>query len=349
MEPTNWMTHTPAGLYCRPGNFYIDPLRPVACALITHGHSDHARAGHDTVLATRETLQVMAARLGDGFARSQQPIALRQPILLGDVRVTFHPAGHIWGSAQVAMEAFGSRIVASGDYKRTPDPTCDAFEPVACDVFITEATFGLPVFHHPDPDREIQKLLASQAAFPERAHLVGVYALGKAQRVAALLRRAGYDRPIYVHGAISRMMQLYQEHMSFGEICRVEGPGRADLPGEIILCPPQALHDLWARRFSDPVRALASGWMRIRARARQAAIELPLVISDHADWAELCATVQELACQDIWVTHGQEDALVHWAQSHGLRARPLSLLGYGDEDDADRTDDNVKQPSGTPL
>ncbi len=346
MEPADWMTLTPAGLYCRPGNFYIDPLRPVACALITHGHSDHARAGHGTVFATRETLQVMAARLGDGFAKGQRPMALRQPISFGDVRVTLHPAGHIWGSAQVCLDAFGSRIVASGDYKRTRDPTCDAFEPVTCDVFITEATFGLPVFHHPDPDREIQKLLASRAAFPERAHLVGVYALGKAQRVAALLRRAGYERPIYVHGAISRMMQLYQQRTSFGEIYKVEPAARADLKGEIILCPPAALHDLWARRFNDPVRALASGWMRIRARARQAAIELPLVISDHADWTELCATVQELACREIWVTHGQEDALVHWAHSRGLRARPLSLLGYGDEEETDYLNDGGKQQTG---
>jgi putative mRNA 3-end processing factor len=346
MQPSDWMTLTPAGLYCRPGNFHIDPLRPVACALVTHGHSDHARAGHGTVVATPETLAVMAARLGQDFARTKQPIGLREPIAFGDVQVTFHPAGHIWGSAQIAVEAFGSRLVASGDYKRAPDPTCAAFEPVGCDIFITEATFGLPVFHHPDPAREIQTLLASHHAFPERAHLVGVYALGKAQRVAALVRQAGFDRPIYVHGAIWRMMQLYQEHMSFGEIRKVEAAARADLKGEVILCPPTALHDLWARRFNNPVRALASGWMRIRARARQAAIELPLVISDHADWTQLCETIAQVGCGEIWVTHGQEDALVHWAQLRGLRARPLSLLGYGEEDEVDRASDADRQETG---
>jgi putative mRNA 3-end processing factor len=336
MVMADFMMLTPEGLYCRPGNFHIDPVRPVACALISHGHSDHARAGHDTVVATPETLQVMAARLGAGFAATIRPVPLRHSFPFGTAQVTFHPAGHIWGSAQIAVEASGCRILASGDYKRREDPTCEAFEPVTCDVFITEATFGLPVFHHPNPDSEIQKLLDSCATFPDRPHLVGVYALGKAQRVAALLRRAGYERPIYVHGAIARMMELYQRHgKSLGDIRKLEPSMRPDLNGEIIFCPPAALHDLWARRFEDPVRALASGWMRIRARARQAAVELPLVISDHADWGELCATVHETGCSEVWVTHGQEDALVHWALSRGLRARPLSLLGYGDEEDAD--------------
>jgi putative mRNA 3-end processing factor len=336
MTLTDLMTQTPEGLYCRSGNFHIDPVRSVACALITHGHSDHARAGHGTVVATSETLQVMAARLGDRFAGSIRAVALRQSNQFGEASVTFYPAGHIWGSAQIAVEAFGSRIIASGDYKRHEDPTCEAFEPITCDIFITEATFGLPVFHHPNPETEIQKLVASCATFPERPHLVGVYALGKAQRVAALLRRAGYERPIYVHGAISRMMQLFaQNGARLGDFKKIETNARASLNGEIIFCPPAALHDRWARRFADPVRALASGWMRIRARARQAAIELPLVISDHADWKELCATVDETACGEVWVTHGQEDALVHWAQSRGLRARPLRLLGYGEEDEAD--------------
>jgi putative mRNA 3-end processing factor len=343
MANTDLLTLTPAGLYCRPGNFYIDPVRPVACALITHAHSDHARAGHGTVIATSETVQLMAARLGDGFATTVKPVGLRHPLDIGEARVTFYPAGHIWGSAQIAVEAPGIRCVASGDYKRTPDPTCATFEPIVCDVFITEATFGLPVFRHPDPRAEIDKLLHSRATFPERPHLVGVYALGKAQRVAALLRQAGYERPIYLHGAVLRMMQLYQRHgMDFGELRRVESS--ANFAGEIILCPPAALHDLWARRFVDPVRALASGWMRIRARARQAAIELPLVISDHADWAELCATVKETACGEVWVTHGQEDALVHWAKGHGLRACPLRMLGYGEEDPVD-----LEDGSGIPV
>jgi putative mRNA 3-end processing factor len=331
------MTRTPAGLYCRPGNFHIDPVRPVDCALITHAHSDHARAGHGTVIATSETVELMAARLGDGFAMTVKAITLRQTYDIGEARVTFYPAGHIWGSAQIAVEVSATRFVASGDYKRTHDPTCIPFEPIICDVFITEASFALPVFRHPNPRTQIDKLLLSRATFPERPHLVGVYALGKAQRVAALLRQAGYERPIYLHGAVVRMMQLYQRHgMDFGDLRRVEPS--VNFAGEIILCPPAALHDLWARRFVDPVRALASGWMRIRARARQAAIELPLVISDHADWDELCATVHDTACSQLWVTHGQEDALVHWAKGRGLRAYPLRMLGYGEEDGVDLED-----------
>jgi putative mRNA 3-end processing factor len=337
MANLDLMTQTPAGLYCRPGNFFIDPVRPVACAVITHAHADHARAGHGTVIATNETVQLMAARLGDGFATTVKAVALRQPYDIGEARVTFYPAGHIWGSAQIAVEAPGIRLVASGDYKRAHDPTCISFEPVVCDVFITEATFGLPVFRHPDPRTEIDKLLGSRAIFPERPHLVGVYALGKAQRVTTLLRQAGYERPIYLHGAVLRMTQIYQRHgMDFGELRRVEPS--VNFGGEIILCPPAALHDLWARRFVDPVRALASGWMRIRARARQAAIELPLVISDHADWSELCATVQDTACSELWVTHGQEDALVHWAKGLGLRACPLRMLGYGEKETVDLED-----------
>jgi putative mRNA 3-end processing factor len=202
MRPTDILVSTPAGLFCPPGGFHIDPTRPVDKALVTHGHSDHARSGHGSVLATRETLDLMRLRYGDGFARSSQAIAYGEGVDIGGVRATFHPAGHVLGSAQISVQANGVRIVASGDYKNVPDPTCASFELVACDVFISEATFGLPVFRHPDPHTEIQKLLQSVALFPERAHLIGAYSLGKAQRVIALLREAGYDRPIYLHGAL---------------------------------------------------------------------------------------------------------------------------------------------------
>src|SRR5947209_12366401 len=195
MRPEDLLTPTPAGLCCRPGGFHIDPVRPVARALITHGHSDHARPGHGTVLATAETLKITAVRHPDGFALSSQPAKLGEAMRIGDVTVSFHPAGHVLGSAQIAVEAGGLRIVASGDYKRLADPTCLPFVPVPCDIFITEATFALPVFRHPDPTAEIGRLLASLAQFPGRAHLVGAYSLGKAQRVIRLLRDAGYDRP----------------------------------------------------------------------------------------------------------------------------------------------------------
>jgi putative mRNA 3-end processing factor len=244
----------------------------------------------------------------------------------------------VLGSAQIAVEANGVRIVASGDYKDVADPTCAPFELVRCDVFITEATFGLPVFRHGDPDGEIAKLLHSVALFPERAHLVGAYSLGKAQRVIALIRKAGYDKPIYLHGALESITRYYESRgIALGDLRSVRGAGKVELAGTIALCPPSALKELWSRRFPDPVTSFASGWMRVRARARQRGVELPLVISDHADWDGLTATIAATGAREVWVTHGQEDALVHWSVSRGLEARPLAIVGYGDEDETDGT------------
>jgi putative mRNA 3-end processing factor len=334
MRPSDLLTPTPAGLHCPFADVYVDPVRPVERALITHGHSDHARAGHGSVLATAETLAIMAARYGEDFCRTRQVARLGETIDLGGDEVRFHPAGHVLGSAQIAFEAKGLRIVASGDYKRQPDPTCIPFEVVPCDVFISEATFALPVFHHPDPAHEIGKLLNSLALFPERAHLVGAYSLGKAQRVIAMARQAGHEGPIYLHGAMEKVTRLYEEHgIALGDLRLVRETAPRDLVGALILCPPGAMHDLWARKMPDPLTAYASGWMRIRARARQSGAELPLVISDHADWADLQRTILETGCSELWVTHGQEDALVHWATGAGLKARPLHMVGYGEEEE----------------
>ncbi len=336
MRPEDLLSPTPSGLCCQTGGFHIDPTRPVERAVITHGHSDHARAGHGVVLATAETLDLMRLRYGESFAGSTQAVRYGEGVGLGGVTVTLHPAGHVLGSAQVAVEANGLRIVASGDYKDVADPTCAPFELVACDVFITEATFALPVFRHGDPDGEIGKLLRSVALFPERAHLVGAYSLGKAQRVIALIRKAGYDKPIYLHGALERITRYYEDRgIALGELCAVRDAKKADLAGAIALCPPSALQELWSRRFPDPVSAFASGWMRVRARARQRGVELPLVVSDHADWDGLTATITATGAAEIWVTHGQEDALVHWAGLRGLKARPLAIVGYGDEDEGE--------------
>jgi putative mRNA 3-end processing factor len=333
MRPQDILTPQPAGLACKPGGFHIDPVRPVERAVITHGHSDHARAGHGAVLATQETLDMMRLRYGENFAGSTQAIAYGDEVRLGDVTVKFHPAGHVLGSAQIAVSCKNTRVVASGDYKDAPDPTCAPFEVVPCDVFITEATFGLPVFRHGDAMDQVKKLLASVALFPERAHLVGAYSLGKAQRVIALLRLAGYDAPIYLHGAMEKITSYYQSRgIDLGELRPVKGMKKADLAGTITLAPPSATSDVWTRRFPDPVTAFASGWMRVRARARQGGVELPLVISDHADWNGLTATIKATGAREIWVTHGQEDALVHWCRTQGLAARPLDLVGYGDED-----------------
>jgi len=336
MRPQDILMPVAAGLCCRPGGFHIDPVRPVERAVITHGHSDHARAGHGAVLATQETLDIMRLRYGENFAGTTQAIRYGEEIRLGDVTVRFHPAGHVLGSAQIAVTAKDTCIVASGDYKDAPDPTCTPFDLVRCDVFITEATFGLPVFRHGGATDEVKKLLASVALFPERAHLVGAYSLGKAQRVIALLREAGYGAPIYLHGAMEKITHYYQSRgVGLGELRPVRGMKKADLAGTITLAPPSATSDLWTRRFPDPVTAFASGWMRVRARARQRGVELPLVISDHADWDGLTATIAATGAGEVWVTHGQEDALVHWCRTRGLQAQPLDLVGYGDEEESE--------------
>src|SRR3982074_3101964 len=226
MRPQDILIPVAAGLCCKPGGFYIDPVRPVERAVITHGHSDHARPGHGAVLATQETLDMMRLRYGDNFARSTQAIAYGEKLRVGGVTIKFHPAGHVLGSAQIAVSCAGTCIVASGDYKDAPDPTCTPFELVPCDVFITEATFGLPVFRHGNADGEIAKLLHSVAVFPERAHLVGAYSLGKAQRVIALIRKAGYERPIYLHGAMEKITHYYQQRgVDLGEPRPVRAAG----------------------------------------------------------------------------------------------------------------------------
>lgn len=336
MRTSDLLCLTPDGLYCPAGGFHIDPLRPVERALVTHGHADHARPGHGAVMATEDTLAIMAVRYGEGFTAARQGVFYGERVRLGAVTVRFEPAGHVLGSAQIVIEGRSLRAVVSGDYKRQADPTCVPFEPVACDVFVTEATFALPVFRHPEASGETARLLRSLALFPDRTHLVGAYALGKAQRVIALLRQAGYERPIHLHGALEKLCALYGERgVDLGPLEPVRGRDAKDIAGEIVLCPPGAMQDLWARRFDEPVTAFASGWMRVRARARQRGVELPLVVSDHADWDDLCATILETGAGELWVTHGQEDALVHWAGTAGIAAKPLHMIGYGEEDEAD--------------
>lgn len=326
-----WLYPSEAGLYCEPGDFHIDPHRPVARAVITHGHSDHARSGHAAVLASRETVEIMQTRLGVNSAGSFQTEPMGAQISLGSVEVSLHPAGHILGSAQVKLRYQGRTAVVSGDYKRQLDATCAPFEPIRCDLFITEATFGLPVFRHEPDVREIARLLASQRAFPERTHLVGVYGLGKCQRLIKLLRNQGYDRPVWLHGAMKSVCDLYQRNgVELGALELVSAATQ-NLAGEIVLCPPSALQDRWSRRMADPVTCFASGWMRVRGRARQRGVELPLVISDHADWPELIATISDTGAEEIWVTHGREDALVRQIGLMGRRGRALALLGREDE------------------
>lgn len=331
-----WLKVTPGGLWCEPAGLYIDPVRAVPRAVVTHAHSDHARPGHGAVLATAETLALMTRRLGEGRAgETQQALPYGETLDVNGVRVTLRPAGHVLGSAQVVLEWQGSRAVVSGDYTPRPQATCAAFEPVPCDVFVTEATFALPVFRHPPAEAEIARLLHSLRVFPERTHVVGVYALGKCQRVISLLRACGYDAPIYLHGALPPMTEVYASFgQDFGDLRPATVANKEALKGAIVLAPPGAIQDRWARRLNDPVVALASGWMRVRQRAKSRGVELPLVISDHADWDELNATIDAVAAPEVWVTHGREEALIHACAQRGVRGRALHLIGRGEEDEA---------------
>lgn len=333
-HPEIWLKPTPAGIYCVAGDFMIDPMRPSPRSVVTHGHADHARGGSESVLATAETLGIMRTRYKDAAGVSLQEAAYGEVINVNGVNVTFLPAGHILGSAQLLLEYQGWRVIVSGDYKRRRDPTCSQFEVRPCDIFITEATFGLPVFHHPPDETEMAKILNMLKLYPERSLLIGAYALGKCQRIICLLREAGYHETIYLHGAVMGLCELYQNlGVNLGSTQPVSEVDKETLKGKIVIAPPSALHDRWSRRLPDPVTAMASGWMTVRARARQKLVELPLVISDHADWDELVQTIQEVQAPEIWVTHGREDALVYYAKQLGLKARPLDLEGYDEGED----------------
>jgi putative mRNA 3-end processing factor len=319
-------------LHIRAIDTLIDPTSPKARAIITHGHADHARSGHGKVLATADTIAIMKVRYGEDCAGEFQALEFGVSLKIDDVIVTLYPAGHILGSAQVLVECGGVRAVVTGDYKRLGDTTAQPFELVQCDLLVTEATFGLPVFQHPKPEREIARLLTSVGNFPERAHIIGCYALGKAQRVIKLLREAGYDAPIYLHGAMVRLCELYEERgIALGELKLAIEAGKGELAGQIVIAPPSALKDRWSRRMPDPVLAMASGWMSVKQRARQSLVELPLVISDHADWNELQETIADTGAGTVWVTHGREDALVYQCRQQGLTAEPLNIQGYEDE------------------
>jgi putative mRNA 3-end processing factor len=330
-HPQHWLTIRPEGLYCAPGDFYVDPLLPVPRAVITHAHADHARAGHGAVLATHATIEIMKTRMGAALdGTTLQAITPGETLTLNDAKLWIQPAGHVLGSAQIAIQAHATRAVVSGDYKRAADPTCAPFVPITCDVFITEATFGLPVFTHPPVAGEAAKLLDSLRIFPERTHLVGCYALGKTQRLIAVLRQLGYDDPIYLHGALIPVCATYERlGVPLGDLREATKAAPGETAGKIVLAPPSALADRWSRRLSDPLTALASGWMRVRQRAKAKGIELPLVISDHADWPELLQTLDDVGAPEIWVTHGAEEALIHAASARGFRARALRL-GYGE-------------------
>lgn len=325
----NWID---GNLFIETINTYIDPIRPVENAIITHGHADHAKPGHKNVLATKETIDIMKIRYGENCAQNFQALPYNRPLKINDIEVKFYPAGHILGSAQILLKYKNQTVNCTGDFKVFDDKTCRNFEYVQCNTLITEATFGLPIFKHPDPRIEIYNLLKSIKIFPNRPHLVGVYALGKAQRIISLLRNSGYDDKIYIHGALEKINNYYvSQGIQLGKFEKALIKDGRNYNGKIILAPPSALRSTWARRFDDPIICHASGWMTVKQRAKQNLVELPLIISDHADWNELIKNIQSSKAENVLVTHGREDALVYWCKSIGINASALSLQGRDDE------------------
>lgn len=332
-DPIKWFALKKEGLYFIPGKFYIDPVYPVTLAIISHAHADHAISGHQFVMAHNDTISLMQIRFGEDNFKFKS-LNYFEKINIGEVILYLLPAGHILGSAQIVIEYKRKRIIFSGDYKRTSDPTCEKFFVTPCDVFISEATFGLPIFKHPSIQMEIKKLLHSIQLFPNRCFLVGVYALGKCQRLIKELRNIGYIEPLYIHSAFKKICDFYERRgYSLGDIQMANTLDEYTSQGKIVLCPPTSLNDKWSRRFGNVRVAMASGWMQIRARAKQKRIELPLIISDHADWNELIRTIEEINPQEIWITHGQELALLHYANQHGYKAQPLHFLEYKESED----------------
>jgi putative mRNA 3-end processing factor len=318
------------GLYCVPGGFYIDPWRPVERAVITHAHSDHAHPGHGHYLAAADSEQVLRARLGE---LSLDTLRYGEQVTHNGVKVSLHPAGHLLGSAQVRMEYGGEVWVASGDYKVEPDPTCAPFEPVRCDTFITESTFGLPIYRW-RPQAEIFSDINAWwrgNAEQGRASALYCYSLGKAQRILA-----GIDPtigPIICHGAVESMNRAYRESgVVLPQTRTVFEVDKADLKRSLVLAPPSAGASPWMKRFGDYSDAFASGWMLLRGARRRRAVDRGFVLSDHADWPGLMQAIKATQAQRVIVTHGQIPAMVRWLRQNGLDAGAFRTE-YGAEED----------------
>jgi putative mRNA 3-end processing factor len=333
-EPT-LLILTDSGLYCPAGDFFIDPWRPVDRAVLTHGHADHATPGSRRYLAAREGAGVLRVRLGPDAAIEAADYG--REVALGRVRVSLHPAGHILGSAQVRVEHRGEVWVVSGDYKREPDPTCTPFEPVRCHTFVTESTFGLPVYRWPSRESTFAEVDAWWRANREagRACLLFGYALGKAQRLLAGLDPA--VGPIYTHGAVETLVRAYREAgVALPPTSYVGSrPAGTAWAGSMIVAPPSAHGTPWARRFGPASTAMASGWMRIRGARRRRAFDRGFVLSDHADWPGLLDAIEATGARHVWVTHGYAAALARWLEGRGLDARVVPTRYEGERNEGD--------------
>lgn len=322
---------TDRGLYCAAGDFYIDPWLPVERAVITHAHGDHLRAGSGSYTLAQAGLRVARCRLPPDASISA--LAYGEPIIMGETQVSLHPAGHVLGSAQVRI-AHGDQVwVVSGDYKRDADPTCAAFVPLPCDVFISEATFALPAYRWPDTQHTAREILAWWHANRSQglASVLFAYALGKAQRVLAELASLTADC-VYIHGAVAGLVDAYRaEGIRMLPTLPATVAGAADYRGALVLAPPSAAGSPWMRRFGDHRTGFCSGWMRIRGDRRRRGYDRGFVLSDHADWPSLLQTFRETGARRILLTHGHTDTMCRYLREQGVDAAALRTE-YGGED-----------------
>lgn len=326
------ITVRPEGLYCEAGDFFIDPWRGVDTALITHAHADHARAGSSHYIATQASAAVVRKRLGSAI--SFQGVQYGEPLKLGQTWVSFHGAGHVLGSAQIRVEHRDQVWVVSGDYKRCSDPTCAPFEVVECDTFITEATFGLPIYRWEAGAVTARRIYDWWQADPERPSILFCYAFGKAQRILSELTRYT-DQPVYVQGAIQILTEIYRDQgiSLLPTISTSEVPRQHDYRGKLVLAPPSSYRSSWMKRFKRPQTAFASGWMAVRGARRRRGYERGFVLSDHADWPSLIQTVKDTHAGQVYVTHGQSDVVARYlTEVVGIEAMPLETLFEGEAD-----------------
>jgi putative mRNA 3-end processing factor len=325
------LTETSAGLYCEAGDFYLDPWQGVPRALITHAHGDHARSGSAAYLCATECAPLLRRRFGNDA--TIESLAYGQPVTLGRVRVSFHPAGHILGSAQIRIEGPEGIWVLSGDYKRTSDPTCQPFEPVPCETFITESTFGLPIYQWDATDVVIAEMLDWWELNRARnlTSVVFCYTLGKAQRLLAELARRT-DRPVYVHGMMLSMIAAYRERGIEMSAIKplIEQPRGASFAGELVLAPLSARGTPWMRRLGDISDAFVSGLMRVRGVRRQRAFDRGFVLSDHADWPQILQTISDTGASRVLASHGHAEPLARYLASQGLQSGVLRTAWEGE-------------------
>ena len=324
---------TAEGLYCRAADAWVDPWRPVPRALITHAHADHARPGCGEYWAVATSEGVLRQRLGQEI--TLHPGSYGETVWLNQCRVSFHSAGHVLGSAQIRLEAEGEIWVVSGDYKRDDDPSCTPFEPVACDVLITEATFGMPIYRWQSGAEVARQIRDWWQGDQSRPSLLFCYAFGKAQRLLAELRAIGVDDEVLLHGAVETITRHYRN----ADVAMTPSRPVSDIPrseslaGRLVLAPPSAHRSSWMRRFKRPQTAFASGWMAVRGARRRRGYERGFVLSDHADWPGLIRTVKQSGARKVYVTHGQSDVLARYLrETEGIDAEPLDTLFEGESD-----------------